>query len=554
MPPPIARAARLRADLDRLADEVAAAGFGIASPDQSSRRARRDELVEVVRSYLIPRLGDPDAPLVVALAGPTGSGKSTILNSVAGYEVSRPGPLRPTTRQPVVWCHEREAHRYQTMGGVECLVVTEGHPLLADLTLIDTPDIDSYVSEHRRIATAVLRQADVVVFVTSAQRYADAVPWEVVDEVDRRGSQIIFVLNRLSRRAAGSVSDYAALLRARGLDPEPIHTIQEQRVRGEAGALPARSIRHLSRRLGELASGRTQVLAEATRSTAAYSVFSAKAVADDIDRQEEERARLAAVVAGTYDGAFAELTGELTRGALIRSEVVQRWGERVGTGAVARRVKGSTSWLRVATDRLAGRPSAEMAEIGGEARRELVAAVGARLDRAARAVTVSWEVDAAGRAFVTPDLRTAAHATRQELDATIDRWLSGLTHLVEAEAPGRFKTARVASTGVNAAAVATILAIFASTGGLTGAEVGVAAGAAAAQQSILEHLLGRAAAGSLAGNARAGLMEAVGRIFTLESQRFLNILEMAADPIATGARIREAARVVEAESEIFHAQ
>ncbi len=553
MPPPIARAARLRADLDRLADHVAAVEFGISSPEQSSRRARRDELVGVIQSYLIPRLGDLDAPLVVALAGPTGSGKSTILNSLAGSEVSRPGPLRPTTRQPVVWCHQREESRYQTLGGVECVVVGENHPLLTDLTLVDTPDIDSYVSDHRRIATTVLRQADIVVFVTSAQRYADAVPWEVLGEVDRRGSLVVYVLNRLSRRAAGAISDYAALLRANGLEPEPIYTIQEQWVRGESGSLPPRSVRNLGRRLEELAANRVEVLGDATRATVAYSVQTAGSVADDVDRQDEERSRLAAVVAGTYGDAFDELTGELVRGRLIRAEVVQRWGERVGTGEVARWVKGSTSWLRAAADRVTGRPATEVEELGSEARRELVAAVAARLDRAARAVAVGWEVDTAGRQLVTADLRVAAEGTRQELKATIDRWLSGLTHLVEAEAPGRFKTARVASTGLNAAAVATIVALFASTGGLTGAEMGVAAGAAAAQQSILEHLLGRAAAGSLAGAARDSLVGSVRQVFDLEAERFTRILATAADPVSAGARIREGARVVESSSEIFHA-
>src|SRR5690606_1547595 len=149
MPPPIAPAARLRADLDRLADEVAAVGFGLADDAQEERRRRRDKLVAVLRSYLIPRLGEPEMPLLVVVAGPTGSGKSTVVNSVAGKEVSRPGPLRPTARQPVVGCHARHASRYETIGGGECQVVADEHPLLDDLTLVDTPDVDSYVAEHR---------------------------------------------------------------------------------------------------------------------------------------------------------------------------------------------------------------------------------------------------------------------------------------------------------------------------------------------------------------------------------------------------------------------
>lgn len=260
-----------------------------------------------------------------------------------------------------------------------------------------------------------------------------------------------------------------------------------------------------------------------------------------------------AVVDGAYADAFQELTDELDRGALISTEVVDRWSERVGTGEVARWVRGSASWLRSIGDRLTGQPSAVVDQLEREARRELADAVGARLDRAARAVATGWEVDEAGRQLITPDLRRASEESRLEAEARIDEWLASLTKMVEEEAPGRFRTARLASTGVNAAAVGTILAVFAATGGITGSEMGVAAGAAAAQQGILEHLLGRAAARSLSGSARNGLLESVETAFDAESDRFTRVLEAASDPAARAAAIREAASVVEKESESFHA-
>lgn len=554
MPPPIARAARLRADLDRLADAVAAVRFGLRSDEQDSRHGRRDELVDVLRSYLIPRLGGLGAPLLVVVAGPTGSGKSTVLNSLAEREVSRPGPLRPTTRQPVVWCHHRHSEHYDRIGSVQCKVVADDHPLLEDLTLVDTPDVDSYVSDHRRVTAEILRHADVVVFLTSAQRYADAVPWEVLGDVDRRGSVIVYVLNRLSRRSSGAVSDYAALLRRNGLEAGGIHSIQEQRVKGEAGMLPPRAISKLSSDLRQLAAGRPEVLAGVTHRAADYALDAARQVAGDVEEQDRERARLSAVVERTYADALGELTGELDRGALIRTEVVDRWSERVGTGEVARWVRGSASWLRGVADRISGQPAAVVDQIEHEARREVSDAVGTRLDRAARAVATSWEVDQSGRDLITPDLRSSAENTRLDVAATVDEWLASLTKMVEEEAPGRFRAARVASTGVNAAAVSTILAVFAATGGITGAEVGVAAGAAAAQQGILEHILGRAAARSLSGSARDTLIESIRSVFDQEAERFNRVLEAASDPVGSAQRIREAAATVEAESESFHAK
>lgn len=554
MPPPIAAAARLRADLDALADAVATVRFGLASEAQAERLEKRDEVVRMLRSYLIPRLGDPEAPLLVVVAGPTGSGKSTVVNSLAGREVSKPGPLRPTTRQPVVWCRPENAERYTTIGSIECAVVTDDHPLLADITVVDTPDIDSYVVDHRRVTTEVLQHADVVIFLTSAQRYADAVPWEVLGEVDRRGSLILFVLNRLARRSSGAVSDYSALLRRHGLEPETIHTIQEQRVKGDAGTLPAKSVRNLTDRLTQVASERTAVLNEVTQRATAYGVDAARATADAVEAQEGERQGLAAIVDGAYDDAFAELTGELDRGTLISAEVVGRWSERVGTGEVAKWMKGTASWLRSALDRISGQPVAVVNELEREARHELTAAVGTRLDRAARAVATGWEVDEAGRSLLTMDLRTTGAESVLDAEATIEEWLASLTRMVEDEAPGRFRAARVASTGVNAATVGTILALLASTGGLTGAEVGVAGAAAAAQQGILEHILGKAAASSLAGSARDGLVASIRSVFDAEAARFHRILAAAADPLEDAERIRAAAIVVETESERFHAR
>lgn len=557
MPPPIARAARLRADLDRLADAVAAAGFDLASTDQGERRRRRDELVTVLRSYLIPRLGDPQAPLLVVVAGPTGSGKSTIVNSIAEGEVSRPGPLRPTTRQPVVWCHRRHAARYHRIGTVECKVVADDHPLLEDLTIVDTPDIDSYVAEHRAMTVEILHHADVVVFLTSAQRYADAVPWEVLGGIDRRGSEILYVLNRLSRRASGAVSDYAALLRRHGLAAGPgdpaVIPVQEQRVRGEAAALPAKAVSRLTDALRDIARRRVDVMSDITSRAVAYCVDEAEAVAAGVLAQHEERLRLEAVVDRVYEDAFDELTSELDGGSLIRTEVIERWAERVGTGDVARWIKGSASWLKNVADRLSGQPAAEVGRIEREARRELADAVTVRLERAARAVGTAWEVDDAGRALLTPDLRAAGGDVSDDTEAVIDRWLASLAALVEAEGPRRLRAARVASTGVNAAAVATILAVFSATGGLTGAEFGVAAGAAAAQQGILEHVLGQAAARSLAGSARDSFLDAVRQVFSAEKGRYRRVLEAASDPPRLADDVRAAAEAVAVSSEEFHA-
>jgi hypothetical protein len=110
----------------------------------------------------------------------------------------------------------------------------------------------------------------------------------------------------------------------------------------------------------------------------------------------------------------------------------------------------------------------------------------------------------------------------------------------------------VASFGVNAVAVTLMLGAFAHTGGLTGAEVGVAAGAAAAQQKVLEHVFGSAAARSMITRARSSLDEGLEGVLQADGARFWE---------STGARVagseslralRAAAEAVEQEAGRFY--
>jgi len=239
----------LRTSLEDLSAALESFQFRVLGPDQEARERSRTELVRSIREYLLPRLEDPEAPVVAVLVGPTGSGKSIILNSLAGQKASEPGALRPTTRSPVVWANRRHVRRYQKLlGGIigrdDAGIVAGDDPITEQLTVIDAPDFDSVYADSRVIGEQVLAVADLCIFVASAMRYADSAAWQFLDQIRMRGLPILFVLNRLgpdpeSRKLI--LGDFAAMLKARDLlleaDASLIFDVSEQVVYPRHGGL-----------------------------------------------------------------------------------------------------------------------------------------------------------------------------------------------------------------------------------------------------------------------------------------------------------------------------
>ncbi|HMO10369.1 MAG TPA: zeta toxin family protein, partial [Actinotalea sp.] len=93
---PVAKPSLLDAVTD-LRQEVAATAFPLALPGVERVRERRQQLLDQLEDHLLPRLRELSAPALVVVAGSTGAGKSTLVNSLLGEEVSQAGVLRPTT-------------------------------------------------------------------------------------------------------------------------------------------------------------------------------------------------------------------------------------------------------------------------------------------------------------------------------------------------------------------------------------------------------------------------------------------------------------------------
>ncbi|MGH8952015.1 MAG: GTPase domain-containing protein [Acidimicrobiia bacterium] len=269
----------LAGDLAYLASSLE--GLSVAdSPGQARLLERRDWIVRTIRDYLIPRTGDPAAPLIVVFAGPTGAGKSTLLNSVTGSEHSLAGPLRPTTTDPVVLSSETRAGEYGDIGGVPCEVVTGRAPILDELILVDTPDIDSTSTAHRATAETMIDNADVVVYVNSALRYADLVPWEVLRRAHSRGVPVIHVMNRIRATNTGALTDYTSRLEAEGLGSNLV-AIQEHHIARGGQTIPAAAVQGLRDRLVAVIDARRAGAADVVRSVLDTALEQARLVVDE---------------------------------------------------------------------------------------------------------------------------------------------------------------------------------------------------------------------------------------------------------------------------------
>ncbi len=172
--------------------------LGDADAALRPRRGRRaphcraTEMIDQLEDYVIPRLMTLEAPLLAVVGGSTGAGKSTLVNSLVGHRVTTPGVLRPTTRSPVLVHHPDDAewfgqdrllpdlkrveHATDDPDSIQ-LVATDAIP--AGLAILDAPDVDSVEERNRILAAQLLAAGDLWLFVTSAARYADQVPWEL---------------------------------------------------------------------------------------------------------------------------------------------------------------------------------------------------------------------------------------------------------------------------------------------------------------------------------------------------------------------------------------
>jgi len=175
------------------ADLAVAACAGVVTDDALEPVARSTRSLRLRLSY-------PDDLIVAALAGGTGSGKSSLLNAVVGTDVAMVGGVRPTTEEPLALVPEARAAAIA--GYLDNLGVgrRELYNTIDWLCLLDLPDTDSVEVDHRFQVEALLPRLDVVVWVVDPEKYRDAALHDrYLAPLAPYSRQFVFVLNQVDR-------------------------------------------------------------------------------------------------------------------------------------------------------------------------------------------------------------------------------------------------------------------------------------------------------------------------------------------------------------------
>ncbi|WP_405941716.1 dynamin family protein [Streptomyces sp. NBC_00207] len=355
--------------LSALRDRVASVRLPLPLPGAPRARQTRAELLAQLDDYLVPRLKAPEAPMLAVVGGSTGAGKSTLVNSLVGRQVSEAGVLRPTTRTPVLVCHPDDHHWFAGMRVLPDLMRVwvpheEEEPPSAQsqsrararprgrahgdthatremrietvsslprgLAILDAPDIDSLVVENRTLAAELICAADVWVMVTTASRYADAVPWHLLRTAKQYKATLITVLDRVPHQVLAEVSrQYGALLTKAGLGEVPRFTVPElPESAGGGGLLPASAVAPLFAWLAhhaqdpaarQYAVGRTALGALDSLRRRMPELASAVAA------QHAAAVRLTSAVEDAYRREGKRVRNRLDHGAVLAGDALTRW-------------------------------------------------------------------------------------------------------------------------------------------------------------------------------------------------------------------------------------
>jgi hypothetical protein len=546
----------LRVLVDRI-DELARRRLAIG-PGADAARARAIQLRDHVAGHLRVRANSLDAPLLVLLLGPTGAGKSTLFNTIAGRAASPTGVLRPTTRVAVVLAnpHDQAAVRAGALAGIppDRVRLTGDAAVPPGLALVDAPDIDSIEHANREMADRLVEAADLAIFVTTATRYADRVPWTVLERIRERGLPLIVVVNRLPPAATDRdeiLVDIRRLFAEAGFATGSeagleVVGIGEGSLAAEGESLEPAAIRPIADRIADLrgdVAARRELARRALAGSLAGVAPLIERIADDAAHEAIDAAALRRGTGDAYERELGALREELRRGRFLRDEALRHWQSYVGADDITRIFSKGIGAVRGAIASIFRPSTAPVAEVREATTDDLVAVARIHAAEAARRTATAWADEPRVAAAVgdRPDLWTVSADFDRRLRQRLEEWIASIAIDIAETGEGKRRLARGASVGVNAIGVGVMLATFIHTAGLTGTEVGIAAGTAFLNQKLLSALFGEAAMVELISRARTRLEATLAATFAEERTRFEALVPDPADLETLAEDLRGAA-------------
>src|SRR6266568_2410664 len=579
-------ARKLESALLELRDAVGRAQLLLDFRGIETARAERQRLISQVDDYLLPRLRQSGAPILIAMVGSTGAGKSTLLNSIAGSQVSATGIRRPTTNSPVLACHPEDAGwfaenvflptvpRVRQEGlarsgkdGLLVLAANEGMP--KGVALLDTPDIDSVVQAHREFAYQFLDASDLWLFMTTASRYADAMVWVLLQHARDRGAALGIVLSRVLP-AVGTevVGHFHAMLEANGLSGNQRFVIPETVLID--GKLPPEICAPVREWLAETAEQPDRRVAVLTRTmSGVLDTFRTRvpALAAQVEDQVALRAGLTGAVAGAYQAGLDEFDRRLQDGSLMSGEVLARWQDFAGAGDLLQTLQS-----RRGSRQRRHRAPARAQALKTAARAAVESLINSAADRAAEDClarwrdhpagatlldhlgsgggTAAWQSEfaaeaglifgweseessaAAGERAGDPEARVAAlgrsspglstHAAR-----AVSAWQDQVTRLVQAENVTKRSIAKAVSLDNDSLATVLIVSLFGSGEDDTST--------AAIPRRLLTSLFGSGPLRDITTRTRDDLRHRITLLLDEEMRRFADVIDLVGTPDAVAS-------------------
>jgi hypothetical protein len=429
------------------------------------------------------------------------------------------------------------------------------------LAILDAPDIDSVVEANRDLATQLLGAADLWLFVTTAARYSDAVPWEFLQSASDRSTAVAVVLDRAPSETIDDITGHLAqMLLERGLGDSPLFSIQETVVDGN-GMLPQPTVASIKDWLVDLAAdaeARAGVVRRTLQGAVSAMVKKAAPFAEAVKAQADTAIELRSSVESAYDQGVKDIAKASQDGTLLRGEVLARWQEFVGTGELLKGLQSNAGRLRDRLKTSLGNKPAETRDVSDAIQSGLESLLREHATAAAERAEKAWQATAPGRQLLAAgDAQLAEEDTDSSLGAlspkfpdaaarAVREWQAFVLDVIRKEGGAKKSTARILEYGVNGLGLSLMVVVFARETGIPkGAEASVGASSAVVGQRLLEAVFGDKAVQGMVDKAREDLDGKVHALMDAEFARYLAVLDQHPVDAETARLLTEAARAVE---------